>query len=203
MATSTSESVRADIRRAALQLFSEVGFHGTGIRRIADAAGVSLATLYHYMSGKEDLLAEMMSETILTLLRDAELALQGVLSPSDRVRRLVAVHIRDHIEQRELCIIADTELRSLSDEHRALVVRYRDDYEALWKRTVQAGARVGDFSVTDIDVTVKALLDMCTGVVHWFRPEGRVTMDDLIGIYVDLCLAMLTGSTSSRRRQQS
>ncbi|GAA2011127.1 TetR/AcrR family transcriptional regulator [Microbacterium ulmi] len=199
MTISTSESVRSDIRRAALELFSAVGFHGTGIRRIADEAGVSLATLYHYMANKEALLAEMMSETILTLLRNAELALQGTVSPVEKLRELIAVHITVHVEERMLCIISDTEIRSLSPENHDLVVRYRDDYEALWKRTIAAGKRTGDFTVTDIDLAAKALLDMCTGIVHWYNPDGRIDLATLIDMYVELCMNALRSHKPRRK----
>ena len=48
------------VRRAALELFAERGFHGTGIRQLAERAGLSSASLYHYMGTKEDLLVELM-----------------------------------------------------------------------------------------------------------------------------------------------
>ena len=45
------------MRAAALTLFAERGYHGTGIRQLADAAGLSSASLYHYMGTKEELLS--------------------------------------------------------------------------------------------------------------------------------------------------
>ena len=45
-------------RETMVALFAAKGFHGTGIRELADAAGLSSATLYHYMGTKEDLLVE-------------------------------------------------------------------------------------------------------------------------------------------------
>lgn len=202
MSIHASESAGSDIRAAALELFSAVGFHGTGIRRIAEEAGVSLATLYHYMSSKEALLVEMMVGNIVTLLRDAELATQGAVHPRERLSELVRVHIRVHVEDRMLCIVSDTEIRSLSPESHAIVVKYRDDYEALWNRTIAAGKKSGDFTVPDVDVAAKALLDMCTGVAHWYRPDGRVDLETLMDIYVELCLQALV-SHKPRKRHTS
>ncbi|MEU7417420.1 TetR/AcrR family transcriptional regulator [Streptomyces antibioticus] len=47
---------RAAVNRAALDLFGEHGYDGVGVREVADAAGVSLATLFaHFPDGKASL----------------------------------------------------------------------------------------------------------------------------------------------------
>ena len=43
------------IESAALQVFVKQGFHGTSIRDIANASGVSIGNIYNYYSTKEDL----------------------------------------------------------------------------------------------------------------------------------------------------
>lgn len=194
-----SDTARQAIRSAALELFSAVGFHGTGIRRIAEEAGVSLATLYHYMTNKEDLLVEILAENMLTLLRDAEIALQGKVNPVDRLTALVAVHVRIHIEQRLQCIVSDTEMRSLTGANRDAIVKYRDDYEGIWNRTISAGKKAGHFTVSDVDIATKSLLEMCTGVAHWYRPDGRLDLEALTANYVELCLNAL-GARKPRRK---
>jgi TetR/AcrR family transcriptional regulator, cholesterol catabolism regulator len=199
MSTGQSDSPRHEIRTAALELFSSVGFAGTGIRRIAEEAGVSLATLYHYMNTKEDLLVEILTENMLTLLRDAEIALQGKVNPVDRMAALVSVHVRTHTERRLQCIVSDTEVRSLSGANREAIVKYRDDYEAIWNRTISAGKKAGQFTVSDVDIATKSLLEMSTGVAHWYRPEGRLDLDALISNYVELSLNAL-GARKPRRK---
>ncbi|WGX98193.1 TetR/AcrR family transcriptional regulator [Nocardioides sp. L-11A] len=196
------ESTQAAIRNAALHLFSTVGFSGTGIRLIAQEAGVSLATLYHYMSNKEDLLVGMVTENIVTLLRDAELALLEVAKPVDQLAALVEVHVRIHTEQRLLCIVSDTEIRSLSEEQKQKVVGYRDQYEAIWRRTIQAGRSAEDFQVKNVAVAARALIEMCTGVAHWYRPEGPIELAELVDLYTDLCANALRAQKTRRRREQ-
>ncbi|MDF3341013.1 TetR/AcrR family transcriptional regulator [Mycolicibacterium septicum] len=199
MSTGQSDSARQEIRTAALELFSSVGFAGTGIRRIAEEAGVSLATLYHYMSTKEDLLVEILTENMLTLLRDAEIALQGKINPADRLAALVAVHVRTHAERRLQCIVSDTEVRALSGANRETIVKYRDDYEAIWNRTIDAGKKAGQFTVSDVDLATKSLLEMCTGVAHWYRPGGRLDLDAVISNFVELSLNALLARKPRRK----
>ena len=57
----TGDATRAVVRRTALELFAAHGFAGTGIRQLADAAGVTSSTLYHYMGTKDDLLLELIA----------------------------------------------------------------------------------------------------------------------------------------------
>ncbi|MBM3493945.1 MAG: TetR/AcrR family transcriptional regulator, partial [Armatimonadetes bacterium] len=52
------EQRREEILSAAVQLFCEKGYEGTTIKDIARAIGVTEGLLYHYFSGKADLIAE-------------------------------------------------------------------------------------------------------------------------------------------------
>ena len=45
-----------EILRAATELFASTGFHTTSTRRIAEAAGVSEGTVFHYFGSKHDLM---------------------------------------------------------------------------------------------------------------------------------------------------
>lgn len=53
---------RDKIHEAAIALFTTQGFHGTGVREIAQRAGVSLGNLYNHHATKEELLAAILSE---------------------------------------------------------------------------------------------------------------------------------------------
>ena len=55
----TPPGTRGRILRAALGLFSELGFHGTSIRQIASGVGINPATLYAHYPSKEHILAEL------------------------------------------------------------------------------------------------------------------------------------------------
>jgi AcrR family transcriptional regulator len=54
---STGQSKRQRLLDAAAAAFSEVGFEGTSIRKIADDAGVSFQLIAHYLGSKDDLWA--------------------------------------------------------------------------------------------------------------------------------------------------
>jgi len=53
---------REQILRAAETLFSTKGFHGTGLREVADTAGVSLGNIYNHFPTKEALFEALLAE---------------------------------------------------------------------------------------------------------------------------------------------
>src|SRR5260370_11548213 len=57
------ETSRAAIFGAALDLFQERGYEATTMRAIADRAGVSLGSSYHYFASKEHLVLEFYRHT--------------------------------------------------------------------------------------------------------------------------------------------
>ena len=50
---------RADILRAAGEVFYELGYHAASMEKIADRAGILKPALYYYVRSKEDLLFEL------------------------------------------------------------------------------------------------------------------------------------------------
>ncbi|RYZ89900.1 MAG: TetR/AcrR family transcriptional regulator, partial [Proteobacteria bacterium] len=52
-------TLRDRLMGAALSLFSEFGFHGVAVPKIAKAAGIATGSIYSYFSSKEDLANEL------------------------------------------------------------------------------------------------------------------------------------------------
>ena len=87
--TKRGENSRAVIFNAALELFQERGFEATTMRAIAQRAGVSLGSSYHYFASKEHLVLEFYRHThdlqlvavnpLLARERDLAARLRGVV----------------------------------------------------------------------------------------------------------------------------
>ena len=65
----------------------------------------------------------------------------------------------------------------------------RDEYQEIWRDTIAAGVATGDFTVPDTNLAAMAMLQMCTGVAHWYSPDGRMTLDQLSAAFVAMALA--------------
>jgi AcrR family transcriptional regulator len=183
----------ARIRDVSTRLFARRGFQATGIRDIAAEAGVTTAALYHYVGAKEELLVAIMRDVMDPLIEEAQRIAATDQRPDERLAALVSQHVRFHATQQLATLVADTEIRSLSPAERDEVVARRDAYEAIWRKVIAEGIADGTFRVEDAWIATIALLQMCTGIAHWYRPTGSLTLDQLTRRYVDLAHSMLRG----------
>ena len=82
------------IEQAALRLFTRRGFHGTSVRDIADAAGVSLGNIYNYYPTKDALFKSLVrryAERMGELQRKTLAPLIGSLEPEALTKLAAAV----------------------------------------------------------------------------------------------------------------
>jgi AcrR family transcriptional regulator len=187
-----------EIRRAAVSLFAERGFAATGIRDVGRAAGLNSATLYHYASGKEELLAGIMRAGLGELLRTGREAVSYRADPAVQLARLVAAHVANEAVNPLTSRVTDTEVRALTGRNRAEIIALRDEYEALVAGVLARGVATGEFHVTDLGVARLALVEMCNGVALWYRPDGRLSVAELQDRFVELA-GRLAGSRAVRR----
>jgi len=82
-------SYRNDILSAALELFSERGYHNVSMHEIAKKAEFSVGTLYHFFKNKEDLYKALIMENAVEYHR----ILNGVLSRENDILTILEEYI--------------------------------------------------------------------------------------------------------------
>jgi AcrR family transcriptional regulator len=68
------------IEDGALALFTRRGFHGVGLRDIADEAGVSLGNIYNHFVGKEPIFSALMTRLFAQFAADSKVFIELVRS---------------------------------------------------------------------------------------------------------------------------
>ncbi len=175
-----------DVQRAAVDLFSRRGFEATGIRELGAAVGLNSATLYHYAGGKQEVLAEIMRLCLDELLACGRAALASATDPMEQLAALIASHVGISALNPRTALVTDQEMRALAAERRTALMGVRDDYEALFAAVLTRGAKRRMFRLVDAGLTRLALLEMCNGVAHWYRPGGRLSVEDVQRRFVEL-----------------
>ena len=81
------------ILKAAGDVVAHRGFHQASIREIARAAGLSLAGLYHYVGGKDELLFLLLDRSLSLLIEELDGALTEARTPELRLLALIRTHL--------------------------------------------------------------------------------------------------------------
>jgi AcrR family transcriptional regulator len=179
----TTRPVRDKIRDAAVQLFSELGYHAAPLRDIASMAGIQAASIYYHYPSKQALLVEIMDTHMRQLNANLERILAQPIGVSEKLYQAIASHIRLHTTYKAEFFIIDTEIRALDEENRRHILALRDKYEHLLQSLLQEGMNMGVLRPSDVKVTSYAVITMCTEVASWFRSKGRLTVQQVIDIY--------------------
>ena len=190
------------VQSAALDLFTRKGFSATGVRDIARAAGISSASLYHYMVTKEDLLVAVTVRATDHLVEPGRHIHASGGSPIERLSALVRHHVIEHAHGQAVWQIADEDWRRLDEVRRAPIVALRDEYQSYWESAVEDGRAAGIFQCADTKLVTFGILAMCSDVYKWFRSGGRLAPDQIAGHYVDLALAMLQTKRPRAKRRR-
>jgi AcrR family transcriptional regulator len=187
------------IRSAAIDLFFEHGYEATSLRAIASEVGIQVGSLYNHLTSKESLLYSIMSTIMEDLLREFDARMDGVSDNVDRLRAAIEVHVFFHTARAREVFIGNSELRSLTTAHRKRVVKLRDDYESRFVQIIEKGVADGSFETADTKLAAWAILAVGTSTSTWFRPDGRLQLEQIAALYTDLVLNGLAPARTSRR----
>ncbi len=192
---SNNSSRKTIIFKEAARLFREKGYHGSTLRELAKRAGVKGGSIYHHYSSKQEILFIIMDYTMTNLINKVKLEIEDAVSPLEKLRKAIKFHVEYHTIDRDETYVADAELRSLNDHNHKKIVKMRDDYERLYREIVQEAIDIGEIKVDSVSLASKALLQMCTGISYWYKPNGKQTINEIADEYVDLFLWGVCGKS--------
>ncbi|MCX4737936.1 TetR/AcrR family transcriptional regulator [Streptomyces antibioticus] len=156
----------------AVQVFNERGYDGTSMEHLSRAAGISKSSIYHHVSGKEELLRRAVSRALDGLfgILDEEPARTGraVERLEYVVRRMVEVLIGE-LPYVTLLL----RVRGNTDTERWALDRRRD-FDHRVADLLRAAADEGDVrGDVEVRLATRLVFGMINSIVEWYRPGGR------------------------------
>ncbi|MGY2031062.1 TetR/AcrR family transcriptional regulator [Nocardia gipuzkoensis] len=194
-AESTASDTRERIVRAAIDLFAEQGFHGTGVAEIGERADVQRGALYYHIGSKEDLLWQILRDYIQRMLADAEQIADRPGDPITKLRKLIHSHVRLIIRHQREVAIQLRDVGALTGERAAQLQDLRDRVQHCWQRVIDAGHAEGALRTADHVVT-NSVLGMLNMVSFWYRPHGDRSPGEIADILTTTLLDGMVTSTA-------
>jgi AcrR family transcriptional regulator len=116
------------ILEAAGDVIARRGFHQASIRDIARAAGLSLAGLYHYVGGKDELLFLVLDRSLDRLIAALDEGLAAARTPEARLLALIRTHLDFAFQHAAALKIINRDGDILAEPQRSEIAAKRQAY---------------------------------------------------------------------------
>ncbi|AVI00219.1 helix-turn-helix domain-containing protein (plasmid) [Streptomyces sp. WAC00288] len=176
---------------AALAEFVRAGYHGTSVRDIARAAGLSVSGLYHYHSSKQDMLQAILHLTMSDLLERSTAARDEGRDPVERFSLLVEHLVLWHTYRRTLGFVGASEMRSLEPRSRHEIAAMRIAQQRMVEREVEAAVRLGRFTTLHPHEATRAVVTMCVAIPSWYQADGPLSPEQIAAQYIAFALEVM------------
>jgi AcrR family transcriptional regulator len=175
----------------ACTLFSRKGYFATSTREIAEAMGIQKASLYYYISSKEDLIYQISKSALEHLSSNVQAALSGISDPEHRLYVFILSHVVYLLQHQNWHAAANEELtHSFTPERKREIITMRDAYEAI-ARGVLSDAQAAGVLRSDISSKFLSmiLLGMITNIYPWYQPGIDLPPTDLALTLADVFMS--------------
>ncbi len=174
-----------EIYRAAALLICEKGYDATSMSDIAEAVGITKAGVYHHIQGKKDLLFRIMNFGMDELDENVINPARAIPDAESRLRAIITNHVRlitSHITPQgynPVTLVVD-EVAGLTPEHRRKIDQRKRVYVDLIRETLKRLKAEGKLREVDLTVATFSLLGTILWLSRWYRPEGRLSPEQVI-----------------------
>jgi len=179
----------AIVARAA-ELFARQGYHATSMNQVAEAAGLSKPTLYHYYRDKDALLVHIADGHVSRLQAlVADVRARG-LKPQAQFRELVRCIVEEYADAQHAHRVLTEDVKFLPPDDRHRILDKERDVVAGFAAAVVALRPELKEAALATPMTM-LLFGMINWMFTWMKPEGALDYEALAPMVADLFLGGL------------
>ena len=183
------EQREAIVARAA-ELFARHGYHATSMNRVAAAAGLSKATLYHYYKDKDALLVHIADGHVSRLQGLVGDVLGQRLAPEPQFRELVRRIVTEYAGAQHAHRVLTEDVKFLRPDDRERILNKEREVVAGFAQALVA-LRPGLQPAALAKPLTMLLFGMINWMFTWVKPGGALDHAALAPIVADLLLGGL------------
>jgi AcrR family transcriptional regulator len=188
---------QAQICRAAVELFSEKGYHGTSIRDIAKKSRISIGSLYDYIRNKEDILYLLAQDFYTQLRREVIKVLEGERDVIKRLEGTLETMLQVVDRFQEYTLFTYRESKYLKKEDLIAVLEQEAFFTETFTKIIQEGIEQGLFETEEPEIVA----NMLTTLTHSWALKRyslkRYSFYSFRKVFLDFVLKGLLRKTES------
>lgn len=170
----------------AARVFAQRGFHSTSMRDLAAASGMSLAGMYYYVKGKDDLLFLIQERCFSQVLAGAERVVAEAADPLERLHAFIHHHVTFFAAHLPETKVLAHEANALHGTPRRAVDAIKRRYVDLLVGLLRAAAP--EQAGLERRATAYVLFGMMNWMYNWYDPAGALDPERLAGLITRIFL---------------
>jgi AcrR family transcriptional regulator len=196
---------RAELAEIAFDLFLDHGFHRTGVREIAGAAGLSVGAVFTYFKDKEEILGHIFSEQLARVEEEMLGTLRAMIGketsagadPETVFDTVFAQFLRAVDAHRRFILLAYQETKSLNAVARQDLIAREKRVQGLLAEAIRYGAELGRFASDDIELKAHNIMVLghAWAIRHWMFAGIMKSVEDYRKFLQPLVYSMLQTGT--------
>jgi AcrR family transcriptional regulator len=155
---------------AAVRLFNDQGYDATSMFDIAESLGITKSSVYHHISGKEQLLQMAMDRALDGLFEAAEEVRKLDLPAPQRLEQLIRRSVLVLAERFEYVTVL-LRVRGNTEVEQHALARRRDFDVIVTDLVKQSQVEGGVRPDVDPATAARLLLGMVNSLTEWYRPR--------------------------------
>jgi len=191
---------RTRIVGAAIELFYEKGYENTTLDAVAERLGVTKPFIYSHFSSKAELLADISSRAITLSLEAIDSVIPLKLSPTEKLRTLGERFVTAVLTAQMDLAIFSREEKNLLKEDFDRINEKRRDFDRKLTQLLRDGVKAGEFRLNDPHIAALAIGGMVSWAYVWYRPGGRLSLEEVAGEMSKLLLSMVGAAPQPDKR---
>ncbi|MGA0608894.1 TetR/AcrR family transcriptional regulator [Caldimonas sp. KR1-144] len=169
----------------AAHLFAQRGYPGTSMNEVAEACGMSKASLYHYFRDKDDLLVSIADGHVARLEALVDQVLAAHPPGEGRARALIERFVEEYADAQNAHRVLTDDVRFLPEATReAILARERRVVDGFAQTIAELKPALGKDGLSK--PLAMLLFGMINWMFTWLRPDGALTHADMGPIVADL-----------------
>jgi len=191
---------KENILQHSAELFAEIGFHKTSIDQLAEASNITKSLIYHYFKSKQEILFECMLSHVELLRSTALRYLDAEKSPEKQLENLLLkfLEIYETAGARHRILVND--LQQLTPDQKTKIVTIENDITQVFKSLINKVSDTKNQEQHFSTARTFLLLSMINWTHTWFRPDGKMTSEELGALVFDIFMNGVAygGQTNNR-----
>lgn len=185
-------SRKDEIVKVAATLFRKRGYSAITMRDIASEMDIKAASLYNHISGKQEILADIILEVAQEFTTGMNQVISQQSSTLKKLENLIELHIDITLNHSEALASLNNDWMHLEGDNLSAFIKMRDEYEDNFRELIKTGIESNEIRSAHPEVILFSILSTLRTLHLWYEKRGKL---DLNVLKKDMVTVLLKGIT--------